>query len=58
MRWVCSISGGRAGERCHEFLLQAGQVGLERELARPGLARVEAMEERAPHAGADDAPRG
>jgi hypothetical protein len=27
MRWVGSVSGGRAGERCHEFLLQAGQVG-------------------------------
>src|SRR5438046_551253 len=46
MRWVCSVLGWRAAERRHELLLQAGQVGVERELARPGLARVEPMEKR------------
>jgi hypothetical protein len=44
MRWVCSVLGRRAAERRHELLLQAGQVGVEGELARPGLAWVEPVE--------------
>jgi hypothetical protein len=46
MRWVCSVLRRRAAERRHELLLQAGQVGVERELARPRLAWVEPMEKR------------